>query len=350
MSFPCLTRESVKDCNLQIARSSRAMTQIVHMKKTIFFISLILFSFSLVAQASQIRVGLLNGPTCVPAAYLMENAKTVEGNQLTFEKFADPQALLPKMVKKEIDIGFMPANVAAKVYNAGNKSIICCAVVGLGNLSLITTDENFHRFTDLKGKTVNVAGQGATPEYIFRFLLKENNLTFTGDSADVKMDFSIPTAQIAAQLISGKIQYAVVPEPFSTIAKTKSEKIITALDFQKEYLELTGEKEIYPLSVMVVSSDFAKENPKLLKAFLSEYDGAVKWTIKHPAASGLLCEKHSLGLAAGVVEKAIPLSNYTYLPAASAKKSLESLLNLFLENDKTSIGGKLPDEGFYYKK
>lgn len=327
------------------------------MKKTTFvFLAISLISLKLFAQTektAQVRVGLLNGPTCVPAAYLMENKNTISSDgseaELTFEKFADPQALLPKMIKKEIDVGFMPANVAAKVYNSGNKSIITCAVVGLGNLSLITTDENIHTFKDLKGKRVYVAGQGATPEYMFRYLLKENKMTWEGDKADVTMDFSIPTAQIAAQLISGKIEYAVVPEPFTTIAKTKSDKVIAALDFQKEYLELTGEKDIYPLSVMVVRTDFAKDNPKFMATLLAEYDAAVNWTIRNPAEAGALCEKHNLGLAAGIVTKAIPLSNYTFVPASSAKKSIEKLLKLFLESDKTSIGGKLPDKGFYYK-
>ncbi len=323
--------------------------------KRLLFISflLILFSFTISAQTSQLRLGLLNGPTCVPAAYLMENKKSLSADgstvSLTYEKFADPQALLPKMIKKEIDIGFTPANVAAKVYNSGNKSIICCAVVGLGNLSLITTDESIRNFTDLKGKTVYVAGQGATPEYMFRYLLSENKMSW-GEGGDVIFDFSVPTAQIAAQLISGKIQYAVVPEPFATIAKTKSDKVRTALDFQKEYLELTGEKEIYPLSVMVVRAEFAEENPALLQAFLAEYEAAVKWTINNASAAGSLCEKHNLGLAAGVVTKAIPVSNYTFVDAGSSKKALEKLLNLFLKSDNTSIGGKLPDQGFYYTK
>ena len=320
------------------------------MKRLSVFIISILFSLSVFAEP--LRVGLLNGPTCVPAAYIMENSTGVKDAELTFEKFADPQALLPKMVKNEIDIGFMPANVAAKVFNAGNKSIICCAVVGLGNLSLITTNENIRRFSDLKGKTIYVAGQGATPEYMFRYLLKENGMTWSGDKADVKMDFSIPTAQIAAQLISGKIQYAVVPEPFATIAKSKSEKVRSALDFQKEYLELTGKKseEMYPLSVMVVRAAFAKENAELLESFLTEYDKAVAWTIQNPADSGKLVQRHNLGLTADIVENAIPVSNYTFIPASKAQKSLEELLQLFLESDKNSIGGKLPDEGFYYKK
>ena len=212
------------------------------------------------------------------------------------------------------------------------------------------TDQNIRNFTDLKGKTVYVAGQGASPEYIFRYLLKENGMTWQGDRADVKMDFSIPTAQLAAQLISGKIAYALLPEPFATIAQMKSDQVKCAIDLQNEYLAVTGEKEIYPLSVMVVRSDFAKENPELLKNFLSEYQNAVNKAVSNPVETGRLCEKHMLGLAADVVENAVPISNYVYEAADLSKKNLEFLLNLFLENDKASIGGKLPDKDFYYSQ
>ena len=173
------------------------------MKKLIFsLIAGLLLCAGLFAQ--KVKFGVLNGPTCIPAASMMDNQK-----DRTFTVFADPQALLPKMVKKEVDVGFMPLNVAAKVYNSGNKAILCCAVTGLGNIKVITTDKSVRSFTDLKGKTVYTAGQGATPEYMLRYLLTENKLTYSTDGkpADVKIDFSIPTAQIAAQMISGKIGY-----------------------------------------------------------------------------------------------------------------------------------------------
>ena len=161
-------------------------------------------------SSQEIRLGVLNGPSCIPAGYLLDEKAPVKGASLTWEKFADPQGLLPKMLKGEIDIGFLPANVAAKVYNSSNGAILCCAITGNGNLSLITTDASIKQISDLKGKTVAVAGQGATPEYMFRYLLEKNGVA--ADTADgVTLDFSIPTAQIAAQLISGKIQYAVVP-------------------------------------------------------------------------------------------------------------------------------------------
>jgi len=311
-----------------------------------------LFLFSAFAQeAKKLRVGLLNGPTCIPAAYLMENTSSVSAGDdrtvLSFEKFADPQALLPKLIKKEIDVGFMPVNVAVKVYNSGNKSLLCAAVSGLGNLRLITTDESIKRFSDLKGKTIYMAGQGATPEYMMRYLLDENKIPYSKEG-ELILDYSIPTAQLAAQLISGKINYAVLPEPFSTIAKMKSDKVIYALDLQKEYLELSGSKDIYPLSVIVVRAEYAEENPELLQAFLSEYEKSLYWTVENPEKAGLLAEKAGLGLAAPIVTKAIPLSNYTYIPAEAAISQIEALLKIFLKCDKKSIGGKLPDKNFYY--
>ena len=321
-------------------------------QKILLFFFSIFFSFFLSAKdkKSQLRIGILNGPTCIPVSFLMEEQQIIGTKNVSYEKFSDPQALLPKMIKKEIEIGFMPLNVAAKVYNSGNKAIVCCAITGLGNIKLITTDKNVNSFLDLKGKNVYVSGQGATPEYIFRFLLNKNQLTFDTNSLskDVIVDFSIPTAQIVTQLISGKIKYAVVPEPFVTIAKMKSSSIYSVLDFQDEYQKITGSQNIYPLSVMVVRADFAKNNPELVDEFISKYKSAYEKTVLTPSEAAKLSEKYDLGLSAQVVEKAIPVSNYTFIPASKAVEISEELLEIFLKNDSSSIGGKLPDLDFYY--
>ena len=310
------------------------------MKKIIFSLIVgLLLCAGLFAQ--KVKFGVLNGPTCIPSAYLLN-----EDVQL----FADPQALLPKMLKGEIDVGFLPANVAAKVYNSSNGKILCCGITGNGNLSLITTDTSVKQLADLKGKTVAVAGQGATPEYIFRYLLQKN-----GIKADVKngvtLDFSIPTPQIAAQLISGKIKYAVVPEPFDTVAQMKSDKVLAAVDLQSEYEYFEGKGKIFPLTVLVVTKDFAEKNPEALKAFIAEYEKSFKKTLQNPKEAGDLCEKFGLGLAAPIIAKSVPKANYVFIPSENpkAKEKIEELLNIFLTFDSASIGGKLPDENFYCK-
>ena len=319
------------------------------MKKIFFSLVAGLFLCSAVA-AQEIRLGVLNGPSCIPAGYLLDEKAPVKGATVTYEKFADPQALLPKMLKGEIDIGFLPANVTAKVYNSSNGAIICCAITGNGNLSLITTDTSVKQLSDLRGKSVAVAGQGATPEYMFRYLLEKNGIK--ADASDgVVLDFSIPTAQIAAQLISGKISYAVVPEPFATVALSKSDSVFVAVDFQQEYEYFEGKGKIYPLTVMVVTKTFAEKNAKLLKSFLSAYETSYKNTLKNPQKAGELCEKFELGLAAGIVTKSIPKANYVYIASSNskAKDKVEELLNIFLAFDPSSIGGKLPDKDFYFK-
>lgn len=291
-------------------------------------------------QISKIRVGVLTGPSCIPAAYLMDNPKA-ENYELSFETFATPQNLLPKLLKKEVDIGFMPLNVAAKVYNSANKAIICAAVTGNGNLTLITKNKNVKRIKDLYGERVYIAGQGATPEYIFRYILVQNDM-----ENEVSLDYSIPTANLAASLIADKIEYAVVPEPFATIATTKDKEIFYAIDLQKEYSVLS-QSETYPLTCLVVREEFAKKNPEAVKAFLNSYEISSDWTNKNPAKAGSLCEKYNLGLAAGIVKNAVPKSNYVYQSAAEAKIQIEQMLSIFMSFDKSSVGEKLPDSDFY---
>lgn len=300
-------------------------------------------------ENTKVTVGILNGPSCIPIVQMIDT----ESENFTFEKFAEPQGLLPKLLKNEVQIGFLPLNVAAKVYNASNKKIKCIAITGNGNLSLITKNKTIKRLSQLNGKSVSIAGQGATPEYIFRLLLEKNNLSYTTEKTDnnsVLFDFSIPTANIVPSLISGKIDYAIVPEPFSTIATMKDENIFVAIDLQQEYEDITKKGNTYPLTVLVATKEFCEKNQSAIQKFLSKYEKSYEWVVKNPTNAGKLCEKHNLGLAAGVVTKSIPKANYTFINAIDGKDSCEELLKVFLESEKSSIGGKLPDSGFYFEK
>lgn len=322
------------------------------MKKLSFFLCTLIFATFVWAQTENtdvdnepytVRVGILNGPSCIPCAYMMENAKSYEDTNLSFETFATPQALLPKMIKNEIDIGFMPINVAAKVYNSTNKAIICAGVCGNGNLALITKNKNAQKIEDLAGATVSVAGQGAMPEYIFTYILSQYDL-----NQKIELDYTIPTGNIPAALISNKIEYAVVPEPFATIATTKDNSVVYAIDLQKEYSALSG-NNIYPFTCIVVRAKYAKENPDAVKNFLEKYEASVDWTIDNPGIAGQYCEKNNLGLAAPIVRKSIPKSNFVYVSAENSIKEIEDVLKVFLKNNSESIGGKLPDKDFYLK-
>ncbi|MBQ9495748.1 MAG: ABC transporter substrate-binding protein [Treponema sp.] len=300
-----------------------------------------------VAPHETIRIGILNGPTSIPTAYMFDAMPVVDGKSVVFEKFASPQALLPKMLKGEIDIGFMPANVAAKVYNSANGALLCVGVSGNGNLFLITKDKSVKSLSDLIGKTVSIAGQGATPEYLFRWLLARNAIPESANG--VLLDYSIPTADIAAELLSDKIRYAVVPEPFATVATAKSPDVVRALNMQDEFGAASVQQKTYPLTVMVVRASYASLHAVAVRAFKDAFSQSCAWTVANPQRAGVLVQKNTLGLMAPIVANAIPFANFTWKDALDAQSEIEHLLSIFFEFAPDSIGGKLPDEGFYFK-
>ena len=210
------------------------------MKKNSLFMWIPLFLIFVIIlekkpEEKKINVAILNGPSCIPISFMMEENSNSTKSKYVFEKFANPQTVLPKMVKNEIDIAFMPLNVAAKAYNLSEK-IKCVAICGNGNLSLVTKDANIKQFSDIKDKEVYVAGQGSTPEYMFLYLLNQNGIK-------ANLNFSVPTANIPSYLIENQIDYAVLPEPFATIATNKDSNLKKAIDLQEEFKKFNKEFE-----------------------------------------------------------------------------------------------------------
>ena len=74
-------------------------TNYFSLKKILVFVVFML-SLNCFAQTQQekVKVGVLHGPSCIPTIKLIEDSS----DKYSFEKYADPQALLPKLLKNEI--------------------------------------------------------------------------------------------------------------------------------------------------------------------------------------------------------------------------------------------------------
>lgn len=295
-----------------------------------------------------LHASVLNGPSGIGMAYLFENNPRLDGVKTTFETTASPDVLLPKMVKGEIDIGILPTNAAAKIYNV-NGLVVLGAVVGEGNLFVMSRDKSIKTIADLAGKKVSVAGHGSTPDYMLRYMASKELIEIGEGANHINMDFSIPTAEIAPSLIAGKIDYALVPEPFATICQMKDQTIRRSLNLQELWMAYTDEAVNYPLTVCVIRKEFAEKYPNTTRSFLDAYRQSIEWTNENPVEAGKLVEKHTLGLPATIASKAIPNASFAFVPAIDAKGFVESLLTIFMHSSPESIGGKLPDDGFYFK-
>lgn len=301
------------------------------------------------SPAETVKVAVLAGPSGIGMAKMIDQPPALTtGGVCEFQIAGSVDVLLPKLLNGDVDIGILPPNVAAKLYNVSPNSIKAAAVVGNGMISLVTRDSSLSGIGDLAGKTVSVAGQGATPEYVLRALLEAQGV----DATSVILDFSIPTPEIAGALAAGKIAYALLPEPFATVAvingKNGDTPVVKALDIRAEW-QKAGFTEDFPMTLCVVRSEYAAKNPETLKAFLEEYRKSIEWTVANSAEAGTLTEKIGLGLKAPIAAKAIPSSNFVFVNAEAARPEIERLLRVFLEYAPASVGGKLPDEGFYFR-
>ena len=300
-------------------------------------------TFNFAKAPDEVNIVALNGPSGIGMSYLFETRPVLNGAESNYEVVASADVLLPKLLKGEVDIGILPPNAAAKVYNKNKGAIVMGAIVGEGMLSIVSTDDSVTSLASLKGKKLTVAGQGATPEYMIRYLAAKEGISLEGGPDGIELDFSIPNPEIAAAIASGKIQNALVPEPFATVACTNAKNCRRAVNIQ----ELWG-KDNYPMTVVVINAKFASEYPETVQKFLDAYKDSIYWTNTFPVAAGALVEKYTLGLKSMIAAKAIPNANFTFSYAKDSKEKIESLLSVFLNFAPEAIGGKLPDSGFYF--
>jgi len=303
-------------------------------------------------SARPLTIYSFRGPSGVGMIRLFEEPPTVPGFDVKLEALAQVDLMAARFISGEAKVGVLPPNIAAKITSSG-KDIRAAAIIGTGMLSLLSSDPDVRSLKDLKGKTVEVAAQGATPEYVFRKLLVTQGLI---PDQDVKLDYSLAYPEIAQSLIAGRISIALFPEPFVTMALMGRPDLRSVTDIQEAWIKATGAENNsaamqmnYPMIIIVIDGAFADTNAAAVEEILRAVKNSIEWVNANPVEAGALVEKHDLGLSAAVAAAAIPKSNYVFIPAREGRPSMEVLFRVFLENAPVSIGGSLPGDRFYLK-
>ena len=292
------------------------------------------------------NIACLKGPTGVGMAKLMsdaENKKTA--NNYTFTVASAPDEISGKFLKGEINIASVPTNLAAKLYNVSEGKITMLAVNTLGVLSILENGDTIKSFADLKGKTIYSTGEGSNPEFILKYVLKQNNIE---PEKDVTIKFVATNDELVAALVSGNANVAMVPEPAATTVLTKKNTLRRALSMNTEWEKVSDSKLM--MGCVVALKSFVEANPKQVEKFLSEYEASVKYATESIDDAASLCEKYEIVPKAPIAKNAIPNCNLTYILGANAQKNITGYFNVLLDYDKTSIGGALPKDDFYYGK
>ena len=293
-----------------------------------------------VFDGADVRVAALSGSTGLGMAKLMNDAEAkTTVNRYTFDVFDAPETLLPEITAKKYDIAALPTNVAAKLYNKTNGELQILAVNTLGVLYMLEIGTaNVKTVADLSGKTVYTTGQGSTPEYALKYILEKNGVTDCNIVFETTADLVVTHAEEGALLM--------LPEPKVTAVKGQVENVTVALDMTAEWNKVCDT----PMAqgCVVVTKDFAQNNPQAVAQFLKEYEASINYVKGNPAEASVMVAKFGIIPKAPLAQKAIPNSNLAFLAGKEMKDTLVPFYQVLFNADASSLGGKLPADDFYY--
>ena len=289
----------------------------------------------------------LKGPTTMGLVNLLameENGTASQKYDLQLYGAADE--IVPKLIKGEVDIAAIPANLAATLYQKTNGGIQVMAVNTLGVLYVVEKGDTVHSFADLKGRTILSTGKGTTPEYVLRHLLTKNGID---PDKDVKIEYYSEASEVTAQMAATKKDaIAVLPQPYVTAAQMKDSDLRVVLDLTKEWNKVCDTQLI--TGVTVVRTAYAEDHPEEVINFLKDYQKSVEAANNDIDGTAALCEKVGVVAKAAIAKKALPKCNIVYRIGDEMKADVNAYLQVLYDASPAAVGGKLPDGNFYYTK
>jgi NitT/TauT family transport system substrate-binding protein len=297
----------------------------------------------LASQQVEVRMAVMQGPSGFSTVGMTRNEGRLDDYTVVdIQVFPSPNEVIARLANGEIDVAALPTNVAANLYAKG-VAVKTAAIVGEGMLMFLTNDSGITELTDLANRKISIPGAGGTPDQMARILIAA--LGYDSETA-VELDYSIASpAQLTQMLIAGKVDFAVLPEPFVSMALNASEAIIPLLDIQALWTALTGTGN-YPMTVVVVSDRFVEQYPEALPVVMGSLKDSVQWVNANPTEAGSLIEKAGI-MKAALATPAIPRCNLVFKTAKEGYEAMDLYLKVLYGFDYTSVGGAVPDESFY---
>lgn len=296
------------------------------------------------SDAKEYNIAMLKGPTAIgfiKAWDDSDNGNTLNKYNVTAYGAADE--ITAGLIKGEIDIAAVPCNLASVLYNKTEGKIKVAAVNTLGVLYMISTSDDIKSVSDLKGKTIYSTGQGTTPEYTLNYILEQNGLK---PGEDVTIEYKSEATEVAAAMSEAENAIAMLPQPYVTTVLSQNENMKIVLDMTEEWKKVSGDSSLVT-GVVVIRNEVLEENEKAFKQFLKDYKESTEYVNGNVEDAAALVEKHDIFKAA-VATKAIPYCNITFVEGEDMKTDITSYLEVLNTANPQSVGGKLPDDNFYY--
>lgn len=300
------------------------------------------------APKTAVNIAAIKGPTGIGLTKLMQkNDEGSAANDYDFTLANGPDDVVGMVTSGEVDIAAVPSNLASTLYNKTQGKVQIAAINTLGVLYILTSRDDIQSLSDLEGKTLTATGQGATPEYVLDYILKQNGL-----KGKVTIEYKAEHSELATLAAAGDVDLCMLPEPNVTAVLMQNENMHIALDLTEEWERATAgagiENSQLTMGVIIVNKEFAAAYPEAMTDFLAEYKQSVDAVNANAQEAGALVEQYGIMPKAAAATRAIPNCNIVMIQGQEMRDIEHNFLQILFDANPKAVGGAMPSEDFYY--
>lgn len=326
------------------------------LKRSILALSLMFIVTVSAEEVKKLDTLILSGPMASVSHPLIHMIKTGALNDVAdkveFKLWKSPDELRAYTLRGGADFIAVPTNVAANLHNKGVEiKLLNVSVWGI--LNMLTRDKDKKTLKDFVGCEIAMPFRADMPDIVFEEIVKKQGLD---PKKDFKLRYLSSPIDAMQMLILRRVDHALLAEPATSIALRKTGSFPLSViapdlyrgpDLQEEWGETFKVESKIPEAGMSVIGDMIK-NEHVIKRFNEEYAKSMAWYKANPKEAGEIMVKTIPMLDAEGVADSIAHTQLNVVPAKEAQKDLETFYDILKSNNPKTIGGKLPDESFYY--
>ncbi|MFW5971886.1 MAG: ABC transporter substrate-binding protein [Bacillota bacterium] len=277
----------------------------------------------------------------LPILWMIDTGVLSDQANIDINISGNHQQAIALITKNDIDMMVTGVNVGAKVFNRGiDVRLVNTNIWAIDYL--LTQGFKADSWDDLKGRTLSLPLQGGPLDFLARYFLIENGV----DPEQVDLVYRPLNAGAKAFQLRD-IDSVILPEPLVTTSLKQTPDAHLSLDLQKEWAKLHNGEDRIPYVGLFASGNLINENREFVEEFNEYYKEGVRWVHENPeAAAGLASEYFNM--PAGVIQASFDRINLNVYPEGEAYQLIDLYFNEIMKMYPEMIGGKLPNELFYF--
>ncbi|MBQ9263227.1 MAG: ABC transporter substrate-binding protein [Clostridia bacterium] len=292
--------------------------------------------------AAPVRVAALKGPTGMAISHMMaQNDGTYE-----FTLAGDPTEVNALIISGQVDIAAVPINAGSVIYNKTQGGVRALSLITRGMLYVLENGHTVQHVKDLEGKTITTAGQGATPEYVTRYILDTNQI-------NAELDFKSEHAEVTTLAAQGLVDLVLLPEPQVTNLLMKNPSFRVALDVTEEFAaaaKQNGQDNAQlSMSVVIARKELVENHPEQVAQFMKDLEASIAYANENVADTAQKIAAQGIIPSAAVAEKALPSCTLVFIAGEDMQAQAAPLYDILFSANPQSVGGKVPDDTYYLK-